>query len=172
MTTLKPTIILLALAIISAPLYADRNLDGKKAEKLEVRHSMIGFRNTLLFYTFKDQQAVLVLSIGNQDEKFPVTGKIHLFDAATTEKDLKKWLNNQHSDGLFPDIPKPIFTGDLPNELCKVISHKKTGISKNPTNASTYQNYEVKLSVKQHVIDKKFKLTAFTDTARVHVKNK
>ncbi|MEJ6572099.1 MAG: hypothetical protein QNL39_08955 [Akkermansiaceae bacterium] len=43
---------------------------------------------------------------------------------------------------------------------------------KSPTNATTYQNYEVKLSVKQHVIDKKFKLTAFTDTARVHVKNK
>ena len=60
---------------LDPPVVADRILDGKKAQKLEVRHSMIGLRNTLLFYTFKDQQAILTLSIGNTDVTFPVTGK-------------------------------------------------------------------------------------------------
>jgi hypothetical protein len=151
---------------------ADRILDGKKAQKLEVRHSMIGFRNTLLFYTFKDHQAILTLSIGNTDETFPVKGKVHLFDDATTEEGLKKWINNQHSDGLFPDVPMPIFTRELPEGSCKVTSHKHTGTSESPTSPETFKNYEVKLSVKECVIDKKVKLSTFTDTALVHVKSK
>ena len=169
---IKATSLFLLLAIIANPLYADRILDGKKAKKLEVRHSMIGYRNTLLFYTFKDQQAILTLSIGNTDETFPVTGKIHLFDDATTDEGLTKWINNQHSDALFPDVPTPIFTGELPEGSCKVTSHKQTGTSENPSPISpaTFKNYEVKLSVKEHAIDKKVKLSAFTDTALVHVK--
>jgi len=158
--------------VVTPPVAADRILDGKKAHKQEVRHSMIGFRNTLLFYTFKDQQAILTLSIGNTDETFPVKGKLHLFDPATTEEDLKKWINNQHSDALFPDVPTPVFTGKLPEGSCRVTSHKQTGMSKSPTGPATFTNYEVKLSVKEHAIDKKVKLSTFTDTAKVHVKSK
>ena len=134
---------------------------------------MLGFRNTLLFYTFKDQQAILTLSIGNTDETFPVKGKIHFFDDATTEEDLKQWINNQHSDGLFPEVPTPTFTGELPEGSCRVTSHKQTGTSENPSPISParFKNYEVKLSVKEHAIDKKVKLSAFTDTALVHVKS-
>ena len=173
MTNLKPAIVVLLLFTISTPLYADRILDGKKAEKLEIRHSMLGFRNTLIFYTFKNQRAILRLSIDNKDESFPVTGKILLFDKATTEEGLKKWINNQHSDALFPDVPKPIFTGDLPKGTCKVTSHKQTATSKNPgPRKGNFKNFEVELSVKAHGIDEKFKLSAFTDTARVHVESK
>ncbi len=148
-------------------------LDGKKARKLEVRHSMLGFRNTLRFYTFKDQQAILVLSIGNKDETFPVTGKVHLFPDATTGEELKNWINNQHSDALFPDIPEPTFTGELPKGTCKVTSHKQTGLSKNPgPGKGAFKDFKVELSVKAYALDKKFKLPAFTDTARVHVESK
>ena len=159
---------------VEPPVAADRILDGKKAEKLEVRHSMLGFRNTLLFYTFKDEKTIVTLSIGNTDETFPVKGKIHLFDVATTEEDLKKWINNQHSDGLFPEVPTPTFTGELPEGTCSVTSHKQTGTSENPSPISpaTFKNYEVKLSMKEHAIDKKVKLSAFTDTASAHVKSK
>jgi hypothetical protein len=134
---------------------------------------MMGFRNTLLFYTFKDQQAILTLSIDNTDETFPVKGKIYLFDDATTEEGLKKWINNQHSDGLFPEIPTPIFTKELPEGTCKVTSHKQTGTSENPSPISpaTFNNYEVELSVKEHAIDGKVKISAFTDKAQVHVKS-
>lgn len=173
MRTLKSLLVVLAFAFISTPLYADRTLDRKKAEKLEVRHSMLGFRNTLVFYVFKDQQAILVLSIDNKDETFPVTGKIYLFDKSTSDKGLKKWINNQHSDGLFPDVPKPTFTGELPKELCKVTSHKQTGTSNDPgPRKVAFKDFEVELSIKAHDSDKKFKLSAFTDTARVHVGEK
>jgi len=174
MNTLKHSIAVLMLTLVSGPLYAERMLEGKKAEKLEVRHSMLGFRNTLLFYKFKNQRAILVLSIGNNDETFPVTGKIHLFDDTTTEEDLEKWINNQHSDGLFAEVPEPVFTGELPKGSCKVTSHTQTDTSKSrsPTGSATFKNYEVKLAIKEHAVQQKFKLSAFTDTAQVHVKDK
>lgn len=173
MNRLKYLAALLVFTSISTPLHADRQLDGKKAEKLEVRHSMLGFRNTLRFYTFKDQQAVLVLSISNKDETFPVTGKVVLFPEVTTAEELKKWINNQHSDAIFPDIPEPASTTELPKGTCKVTSHQQKGTSKNPGPIQkNFKNFEVKLSVKAHAIDKKFKLPAFTDTALVHVESK
>jgi len=158
--------------VVKPPVAAGRVLDAKKALKREIRHSMMGFRNTLIFYTFKDSQAVLTLSIGNADETFPVTGKLYLFDDATGADGLSKWVNNQHSDGLFPDVPEPVFTGTLPAGSCSVTSHKQIGTSKSPTGPTTFNNYEVKLSVKEHAVDKKARLSAFTDTATVHVKSK
>lgn len=172
MTTLRSSILVLFLALAAGPLLADRTLEPKRAEKLEVRHSLLGFRNTLLFYTFKDQRAILTLSIGNKDETFPITGEIHLFDQATTVEGLRKWINNQHSDGLFPDIPAPVFSGPLPDGTCKVISHKLSGTSKNPTNPEIFKNYEVTFSLKQHAVDGKYKLSALTDSARVHIRSK
>lgn len=55
-------------ALLSTVTFADRVLDRDGAEKIEIRHSMLGYRDTLAFYLFAEQQAVLVLSIGNQDE--------------------------------------------------------------------------------------------------------
>ena len=109
---------------------AVRQLDIKEAERKEVCYSMIGPRNTLIFYTFVDQQAILSLTIDNKDESFPVSGRVLLFDEETTEEGLKKWINNQHSDGLYPDIPDPIFTKVLPEGSCVVTAHKQLGITK------------------------------------------
>ena len=47
-------------------------------------------------------------------------------DEKTTEEGLKKWLNNQHSDGLFPEVPIPTSTGELPAGVCAVTGHKLT----------------------------------------------
>ena len=164
---------LLALAIFSTPLHADRELKCDPEQKREVRNSMIGFRSTLIFYTFKDQQAVMVVLIDNKDETFPVTAKVHLFDEGTTEEGLKKWINNQHSDGLFPDVPSPTFTAELPKEVARVTSHKEAGTSKNPgPRPGVYKNYEVQLFIDDHEVDGKFKLAAHKDMARVHVPSK
>ncbi len=171
---MKYSIFVLALAIVSSTLYADLILDGKNAKKQEVRHSMMGFRNTLLFYAFKDQPAILVLSIDNKDETFPITGKVYLFDEKTTAEDLQKWINNQHSDGLFPDVPVPTSTVELPKETCKVTSHKETGTSENPGRgkSATFRDFKVQVSIGKYAVDKKFNLSEFTDTATVHVRGK
>ena len=61
-----------------------------RTPKLEVRHSQIGYRSTLLFYTFKKQHAVLKLQIGNRDKTFPITATVYRFADGVTEEGLKK----------------------------------------------------------------------------------
>lgn len=52
---------------------ASKALEVKKStQKQEVRESQIGYRDTLLFYTFPDQKSVLKLQIGNKDKSFPM----------------------------------------------------------------------------------------------------
>ena len=149
---------------------AVRQLDTKQAKKKEVRHSMIGPRNTLIFYTFKEHQAILRLTIDNKDESFPVTGKVYLFDEKTTEQGLGKWINNQHSDGLYPDIPDPVFMEMLPEGSCVVTAHKQLGVTKDAgLRKVDFKNFQVDLSIKAHQVDDQFTLSAFTDSSRVYV---
>ena len=148
----------------------ERPLDADLSSKVQVRHSMIGFRDTLLFYTFTGQQAVLRLHISNKDQSLPVTGTIYLFPEGTTDEGLKKWINNQHSDGLFPEIPKPVLTHKLPEGTCKAVSTKLLGEKKNPTSDDVFEDHEVAVSVKAYQLEEQFKLTPFTDKTGVFVK--
>lgn len=142
----------------------------KSTEKLEVRESQIGYRDTLLFYTFADQNAVLKLQIGNKDKSFPMAGTIYIFADSVKEDDLKKWLNNQHSDGLFPDVPEPISTHKIPKTSCNVTSHKM--IDRSKQEFGEYDNYSVTFDVKDYADKKNVALKGFSDTAKVHVKTK
>ena len=140
---------------------------NKTTEKQEVRSSQIGYRDTLVFYTFKDQKAVLKLQIDNKDTKFPMTGTIFLFADTVNAEDLKKWLNNQHSDGLFADVPAPTATQKLPAETCKVASHKLDDHTKETF--GEYDNYSVTFEVKDYSDKKGISLKGFSGTAKVHV---
>lgn len=142
----------------------------KTTQKLEVRDSQIGHRDTLLFYTFTDQHAVLKLQIDNKDKSFPVVGTIYLFAESVKEADLKKWLNNQHSDGLFPDVPEPMSTLKIPEMVCKVTAHKLLDHSKQPF--GEYDNYSVTFEVKDYTDKKSVTLKGFSAATKVHVKTK
>lgn len=142
----------------------------KSTPKLEVRESQIGYRDTLLFYTFADQNAVLKLQIGNKDKSFPMAGTIYIFADSVKEDDLKKWLNNQHSDGLFPDVPEPIGTHKIPDKTCNVTAHKM--IDRSKQEFGEYDNYSVTFDVKDYADKKSVALKGFSDTAKVHVKTK
>ena len=142
----------------------------KSTPKLEVRDSQIGYRDTLLFYTFRDQNAVLKLQIDNKDKSFPMTGGIYIFAASVKEDDIKKWLNNQHSDGLYPDVPEPISTYKLPEKACKVTSHKV--IDRSKQEFGEYDNYSVTFDVKDYADKKNITLKGFSDTTKVYVKTK
>jgi hypothetical protein len=141
----------------------------KLTKNLEVRQSQIGFRSTLLFYTFKEQKTVLKLQFGNRDKTFPVTGTVYVFADSVTEEGIKKWLNNQHSDGLFPDVPKPV-SHKLPAKVCKVTSHKMTGQTKQ--RFGEYDNYDVTFEVKDYAGKTGIKLKGFKGATKVHVKTK
>jgi len=149
----------------------ERVLVIKEAEKKQVRHSMIGMRDTLLFYTFVAQKAVLVLRIDNANTTMPVSGTVYLFDPKTSEEDLGKWVNNQHSDGLFADAPEPIHTFKLPDGTGSVTERKLVGQEKQPIGDDMFDDYKVKLSVKEHRVEGKFRFAGFADEAQVYVKS-
>jgi hypothetical protein len=149
---------------------AERELAGGK--KQEVRHSMIGPRDTLLFYTFEEAKAVLRLQVARKADGFTVTGQVFLFDPSTDGKNLAKWVNNQHSDALFADAPEPVATSDLPAEACAVTGSKDLGESKQHTmeGAQAFRDHEVAFSIKDLKVDGKFQLKAFDDTTRTFVR--
>ena len=142
----------------------------KDTPKLEVRYSQIGFRDTLLFYTFAKQRAVLKLRFGNQDKTFPASATFYLFDDDVTEEGMKKWLNNQHSDGLYPDVPEPTSTHQAPAKVCQVTSHKFIDHSKQTF--GEYDTYDVAFQVNDYADMMTVKLKGFAGETKVHVKTK
>lgn len=149
---------------------SERKLEFANATRLEMRHSVAGIRDTLLFYTYADQKAVLQLQIDNKDTTFPVSGHIHLFSSETTKEDIEKWINNQHSDGLHLEVPTPVLSQPLPAGQCTVTASKTLETVKNPTTDDLFQDYEVTLLMKVYQIEGKVQLASFTDKVRVYVK--
>ena len=160
----------LLISALSGPLSAkERQLEADTTKELQIRHSMLGFLDTLLFYTFPDQQAVLRLHISSKDKTFPVTGIVYLFPAKTSSEGIKKWINNQHSDGLFPDVPSPHLIHALPKDICKAVATKIIGEKKNPTNNQIFTDQEVMIAIKDHEFQGQFKLAAFKDQSGIFV---
>lgn len=157
------------LAADTAP--AIRELAGGK--KQEVRHSMMGPRDALLFYTFEERRAVLVLHVSPKDGGFTVGGKVFLFDPSTNVEGLAKWVNNQHSDGLFVDAAEPVGTTQLPADACIVTGSKELGEAEQHTveGPRIFRDHEVSFSIKRVKVDGKFDLKAFEDKAKVFVKS-
>ena len=144
------------------------DVSGKQVQKLEVSQSLGGFRNTLIFYTFQEQKAVLKVVIDNKSTKFPLAVTLYTFADDVNEEGLKKWLNNQHSDGLFVDVPDPTATHKIPAGSCKTLSHKLIDQAKSPF--GTFDNYSVVFKVSRVAKTGKFRVKDFTDKATVHLK--
>lgn len=172
-----PILCLCALLTLAAnPVFADdkpitkvRTLDAadKEVSRTMVRDSMIGPRDTLVFYRFAAQHAVLALRIGNQSEKFPVTATVHLFAENVDAEKLDQWINNQHSDGLFPEVPAPASSHPLPEGSCHVSSHEKSG--RRDHGGVAYDDYTVKFKVAAFEQQGSFTLKSFTGEAGVLV---
>ena len=141
--------------------------EAESVQKQEVRHSMLGVRDTVVFYTFPEQQAVLRVRIGNADTTFPLEARLHAFAAATTAEGLKKWVNNQHSDALFADAPQPTATYKIPSTQLKIESHQRTGRSK--LHNGEFDDYKVKFRIGDFATKAGPKLKGFTGETLVHV---
>lgn len=147
---------------------AVRGLDVETAQKKVVRYSMMGPRDTIVFYTFDDQKAVLLLRVGNKSVDFPISGTLHLFAAEVSPKHIAKWVNNQHSDALFMGVPKPISSVKLAQDLFKVTARNKAeGQTKHQT--KLFDDYTVDFEVRAVEQQDAFSLKAFKDKVGVFV---
>ena len=146
------------------------NIRSDEVEKLEVSQTFGGYRETQIFYTFPKKNVVLKVRIDNKNKNFMVTGKILVFPKSTTPEGLAKWLNNQHSDGLYPEIPKPITTLDIPTRFCS--SQNPKFIKKSNSHLGTFDRYSIEFNVNEVERIGDFKIQGFSGNAMVHLKNK
>lgn len=164
--------VLATLLLGVAPLHAAETTVDPKAQttvRQQVVDSMMGYRDTLLFYTFAAEKAVLVVKIDNKSDKFPMNGKLYVFAEETTAEGLKKWINNQHSDGLYPDVPSPVTTHEIPAASFSLVAQKMLEVVKSD-HSGTFNRHEVEFKVEKVPVFGEIKIKDFTDTATVHVK--
>lgn len=164
--------LLATLLLGAASLHAAETMIDAKAkttDKKQVVDSMVGFRDTLIFYSFPADKAVLVVRIDNKNEKFPMTGKLYVFAKETTTEGFEKWINNQHSDGLFPDVPEPLATHDIPAASFSLVSQKMVEAIKNE-NFGSFKRYDLEFKIEKVPAFGEIKIKDFTDTASVHIK--
>lgn len=161
---------LLSALLCTACLSAEAILDpaGDGAKKTEVTDSMIGFRDTLRFYEFAEEKAILLVRIDNRDTNFTTTAKLYLFEDGTTAESMAKWVNNQHSDGLFADAPDPKASHGIPPASCKVKAHAIAEQADAPNGKFT--RYTVTFEIKDVPLLGGLSIKGFTDTATVNVK--
>lgn len=145
------------------------NVKGDGVTKYEANQTQIGYSSTRIFYTLSGQHAIVVIHIDNKNTKFPVNAKVYQFAKGVTEEDLGKWVNNQHSDGLFPDIPEPVATHQVAADAFKTVSSKKIGQAKGGFQGETYDKYTVEFQAGKTEMTKKLKLAAFKDSATVYM---
>ncbi len=118
-------------------------------KKIEVSSSMMGFRDTLKFYVFKEEKAVLRVQIDNKNTKFPVSAKLYVFADDTTAEGLAKWVNNQHSDGLFVDAAVPKATHEIPAASCKAKAHELDKVVEGGgPRSGKFSRYKVTIEIK------------------------
>lgn len=162
--------VLMAAVFCSGPLLADVPLDAgaKDLKKIEVTRSMEGFRDTLRFYVFNDAKVVLRVQIDNKDLKFPVSAKLYIFADDTPAEGIEKWINNQHSDGLFVDAAEPKATHEIPAASCTTKSHEF--VKAVEEHFGKFNNYTVTFGIKDVPTLGGFKLKDFTDKASVNLK--
>jgi hypothetical protein len=144
-------------------------IKGKYCLKTEVGHSMMGPTATGIYYVFTDKKAVLLVTINNKNKDFPVSAKIFNFADDTTQQGMDRWVNNQHSDAIFPDVPKPLKTHKIPADVCKVISKKLVNTSE--SRGAKYENFSVEFQLKDVPVIGSIKLNDLSDVATVRVNN-
>ena len=146
------------------------DVKGDGVKRIEANQTQIGFSSSRIFYTLGGQSVVVVMHIDNESEKFPVAGKVYQFAKGVTADDLGKWVNNQHSDGLFPEIPEPVAVHQLKADSIKTLSSKRIGQEKGGFQGETYDKYTVEFEASTVELTKNLRLKTFKDAATVYRK--
>lgn len=164
---LSATLTMISAAEPAAKGAAPLDLSAKGVQRLEVSQSQIGFTSTRVFYTLGERHLVLVLHVDNTRKEFPVTGKVVQFADDVPPEALAKWVNNQHSDGLYPDVPQPKSVVDLPAQACRSQASKLLG-QKQVLN-TTYNEYRVEIELAETKANDQLQLRSFKDAVKVYV---
>lgn len=80
------------------------------------------YRSTMQIYHYTDQNSVLIIVFDNQSTEFEPSIELHLFDDTANAESISMWINNQHSDGLFINPPKPAVSVPISKDNISITS--------------------------------------------------
>ncbi len=156
---------------LGEPRELDVTGDNVSVLDIESYYSLYRYGPTLKIYHLKDQNVVLKISIDNTSTDFEMDVTVAMFADDLPDEDLEKWINNQHSDGIYPDAPEPLATFDLPEQSHSVTSHTLIDQSAGQ-NGDEYDNYALELYVDNVSEEDVFYLMSFVADAVVHVQTR
>jgi len=119
---------------------------------------------TQKFFHLKEQNSVIHIET-SYDSSFETSVTVNIFEN-NSKTDVDKWINNQHSDGIYADAPKPIevFTLSKNQFSLKPVFIENTSFGDN----EAYDSYNIELTV-DSVSEEYFSLMEFTAYYSVHV---
>lgn len=126
---------------------------------------------TKQFYHFTDQQSVIDINFSSSNIRFTPTISINLFADDESTEQIEKWINNQHSDGLYADAPEPVYTKVL-DETEYVVAEVNYVERVVGSFGQEYADYQVTYSVNDLTVPDYFQLIGFEQTAEVHILTK
>lgn len=126
------------------------------------------YRSTLQIIHFINQNAVLTIEFDNLSLDFNSAAVLHLFDQTATQSDLSRWINNQHSDGLYLNTAIPTHSIELGSSLVTVTSsafvESLSGFS-----GDEYDKYQIDYSVANQSATGLYFLNGFSSNADVYL---
>ncbi len=129
--------------------------------------SPYSFGPLMRLYNYEADNVILKVRISNDALNLPIKATLYQFDPLEDDKAIAKWINNQHSDGLYPIVAQPIQQQDVSNEI-KITSVGK-GQEVIGQRGEIYSKHEITYLVEELKIGS-FMINSFADTVYVHVR--
>lgn len=107
-------------------------------------YSMHAHGPTMKFYKLSDVQIVVVVTaVGTKPD---VSAMVYVFPESATAEGIDKWINNRHSDGLYPETAEPDRTIPVAAELFRATVTKPLGHEVGP-NGDEYDRVRVDFTI-------------------------
>jgi hypothetical protein len=154
-------------------VHRELDVSGKNVAVLDIDRYFSRYRygSTLKIYHLKNENTVIMLHISNETTDFDTTAVVNIFKESVTNEAIERWINNQHSDGQYVDVPQPIGVYTLPEENLSVISHHLVDHSVEEF-GDEYDNYVVEIYVDNSSEEGVYALNSFVAEINVHIRTK
>ncbi|MFL0811411.1 MAG: hypothetical protein K6L76_13415 [Agarilytica sp.] len=116
------------------------------------------------FLKFRQESVVVQVVLPFPDR---VSARIHLFDTDDWQA-IDRWINNQHSDGLYVDVPEPQ-SFDVSASLVSTAAGAPLIEEVQAGDGNTYEVYQVEYFIESHEVTESLEMVRFSYTTNVHV---
>ncbi|MCA9830734.1 MAG: hypothetical protein R3B97_11835 [Dehalococcoidia bacterium] len=162
------------IPFLSADTAGGRSLDitadaGVTKQVVDRYFSPYRYGPTQIFYVLAEDAAMVRVQFPADSTDFRFSVTVYLFEDGTTADRIGQFVNNLHSDALYPDPPRPTSQTTIPASALVVLASDLTGHTVG-SQGDEYDDYAVKFQVDAHVQPGLFSLAAFDSVVGVHVR--